>query len=435
MVLLSGVLTLGPAIPATAEPDANVDRTPASSPYPSGLRLGGPILFSRTRSGDGDIYSVRGDGSRLRRLTRNDADDTEPAWSWAGASIVFVRTRDGMSRPDLFTLVARDRDPTLLLRNGESPVSSPIGPTIAFVRSVDSNMDIYTMRSDGTDLQRVTSDAAVDTDPVWWPDGSSLVFASNRDGDFDLYRVAPDGSGVERLTDDDLDQRNAVVSLTERTLAFEQGHADDRMWCWILLAPGWGAPNGCRTDGSYAYDVALGGFAWIGAGDDGHPHVHSAHLGTQVTSGAGRDADPAWRPAEAAIGARFRAAIDDVSSALEAAEQWRSLHGSYEGADESDDGLRTAVPDLCLVSASSQSRAADPRCEDGTGPGSLSVAVSPDAWAAARATGFGQCVYVGLRHFTLSDGSSFTTWAIGSSWTDGVCSGDEARSAATHPDL
>ena len=44
---------------------------------PDGTR----IAFSSDRDGDDEIYTMRSDGTDVRRLTVNDAWDGEPAWS------------------------------------------------------------------------------------------------------------------------------------------------------------------------------------------------------------------------------------------------------------------------------------------------------------------------------------------------------------------
>ena len=42
------------------------------------------------------------------------------------------------------------------------------------------DFDLYLIREDGTDLQRVTFNDTFDGFPMFSPDGSQLVFASNR---------------------------------------------------------------------------------------------------------------------------------------------------------------------------------------------------------------------------------------------------------------
>jgi len=72
---------------------------------------------------------------------------------------------------------------------------------IVFTSDRDGNHDIYIMEGDGSDLVRLTGDAAYDDQPALSPDGELVVFVSNRDGNNELYVVGADGKGLRRLTD------------------------------------------------------------------------------------------------------------------------------------------------------------------------------------------------------------------------------------------
>ncbi|MGQ9627517.1 MAG: TolB family protein [Anaerolineae bacterium] len=65
------------------------DISPA--PSPDGSR----IAFMSMRDGNWEIYIVNSDGTGLRRLTSNSANDGLPTWSPGGGSIAFVSNRDG----------------------------------------------------------------------------------------------------------------------------------------------------------------------------------------------------------------------------------------------------------------------------------------------------------------------------------------------------
>jgi TolB protein len=81
------------------------------------------------------------------------------------------------------------------------PMLSPDGSRVLFESDRSGNWDIYTMKPDGTDLVRLTTDPASDVGPIWSPDGKRIVFASERDDpDSDIYVMNADGSGVRRLT-------------------------------------------------------------------------------------------------------------------------------------------------------------------------------------------------------------------------------------------
>jgi LysM repeat protein len=67
--------------------------TDSSDTAPAGF--GSRVAFMSLRDGDWDIYAVNMDGSGLKRLTDNSAQDGLPTWSPDGQSIAFVSDRSG----------------------------------------------------------------------------------------------------------------------------------------------------------------------------------------------------------------------------------------------------------------------------------------------------------------------------------------------------
>ena len=123
------------------------------------------IAFASDRDGDWEIYTMRSDGTDVRRLTVNDTWDEGLAWSPDGTRIAFVSGRYGDS-------------------------------------------EIYTMRPDGTDVRQLTVNDAWAGPPAWSPDGTRIAFSSNRDGRFggwQIYTMRSDGTDVRRLTVNDTD--------------------------------------------------------------------------------------------------------------------------------------------------------------------------------------------------------------------------------------
>ena len=87
--------------------------------------------------------------------------------------------------------------------NDEQPRWSPDGQRIAFKSDRAGSYNLYLMDADGRNVTRITEHAGNDHDPAWTPDGRSLLFASDRDrgnGRVDLYRLALNDRSVERLT-------------------------------------------------------------------------------------------------------------------------------------------------------------------------------------------------------------------------------------------
>lgn len=114
---------------------------------------GRTIVFSARRHRHGGIFTVRGDGSGLRRLT--------------------ARPGDG------------------------APCYSPSGRTIVFNRHAGRGVAIFSMRANGAGVTRLTSGRDLDRGPVFSPDGRSIAFARAGGGrNPDLYAMRADGSRV-----------------------------------------------------------------------------------------------------------------------------------------------------------------------------------------------------------------------------------------------
>ena len=130
---------------------------PATGTFTLSVERSARIVFASDRHGNLEIYSMKPNGTDLRRLTSNMAPDLMPAWSSDRAKIAFASLRDG-------------------------------------------NYEIYTMNADGTGQTRVTTNASLDMDPAWSPDGSTIAFSSNRSGDNEIYLMDPAGASQARLT-------------------------------------------------------------------------------------------------------------------------------------------------------------------------------------------------------------------------------------------
>ena len=62
--------------------------------------------------------------------------------------------------------------------------------------------DVYVMRSDGSEVRRVTRHPSFDAMPVFSADGRSIAFVSERDsaGVNDIFTMRLDGTHVRNLT-------------------------------------------------------------------------------------------------------------------------------------------------------------------------------------------------------------------------------------------
>jgi Tol biopolymer transport system component len=123
---------------------------------------------------DDGIYTVRPDGSRLRRLVRDSYNASAPAspdWSPYGRKLAFSFA-DSVDPEIHVADAASGAHRRLTTRGGSEPAWSPDGRFIAFIR----NGDLYVMRSDGSRERLILDDGLTDSgveihlsSPSWQP--------------------------------------------------------------------------------------------------------------------------------------------------------------------------------------------------------------------------------------------------------------------------
>jgi Tol biopolymer transport system component len=144
---------------------------------------GDKIIFTSTRTGDIELFSMNLDGSNIRQLTNLPGYDGGAFYSWDGRKIVFRASRPVGEELEKYR--------ALLTQNLVRP----------------TRMEIQVMNADGTGLHAVTSNGAANFAPFYHPDGVHIIFASNmadpQKRNFDLYIVRDDGTGLKRITFND----------------------------------------------------------------------------------------------------------------------------------------------------------------------------------------------------------------------------------------
>jgi Tol biopolymer transport system component len=138
---------------------------PADS-EPSFSADGHTIAFVR----EGDVYSMRADGSGQRQLTSGAELDSRPQVSPNGRYVLFERRASAGAPRDLYTVKVGGGGPHALTTTSADEHEASIsanGCTIAFVRSLGqpgggTADDIYTVRPAGIDLRRLTRTPGID---------------------------------------------------------------------------------------------------------------------------------------------------------------------------------------------------------------------------------------------------------------------------------
>jgi TolB protein len=350
--------TAGLCLAALSAPGAQADPFNGRIAF-SSFRVDPPPGATRT----GDIFTLNPDGTGLRQLTDNPADDAQSDWAPDGRDIAyrirkpgftinfevarmtasgenhqrltFTPDRQASSQPSWFP----DKSGILFRRSGPGGVSSiwrmgtlgedpllrydPPGPqlypslspdmsTVLFATTTsptgDTDRAIQTLNADGTGLRTLFDIVgAYDSAAAWAPDGTRIAFESNADvgggnpeRDMEIWVMDAGGTNPTQLTHNALHDEGPAWSPDGTLLAYSSGADDGHLDVNVMTAAG----------------------------------VHVRRL----TDYAGRDESPDWQPipapptdrrcgdlAETGPGARdVRAAGDGLSceKALELAASW-----------------------------------------------------------------------------------------------------------------
>lgn len=139
------------------------------------------IVFTSTRSGDLELWTMNIDGSNQKQITFGLGYDGGAFFSPDGKQLVFRA-----SRPQTEVEVAEYKE---LLKQGL------VAPT---------NMEIYVCDIDGNNLKQVTHLGKANWAPFFHPSGKKIIFSSNHASTkgyaFQLYMIDIDGSNLKQIT-------------------------------------------------------------------------------------------------------------------------------------------------------------------------------------------------------------------------------------------
>jgi Tol biopolymer transport system component len=182
-------------------------------------------------NGGAQIGVINPDGSGFHTITSGNSNNGFPSYAPDGKRIVYRTT--GPEGQGLRMLNLADHAITVLTKDYDNfPAWSPRGDLIAFVRQLNGDFQIFTIRPDGKDVRQLTKVHGNEAHIAWSPDGERMVFSSTRMGfkDEALYTGAPqpygeifvmryDGAQVEQLTDDQWEEGGPAWQPRQKNLS------------------------------------------------------------------------------------------------------------------------------------------------------------------------------------------------------------------------
>ncbi len=162
---------------------------------------GDKIVFTSTRSGDLELWTMDIDGSNQKQITSGLGYDGGAFFSPDGSKLIFRA-----SRPQTEDEQSEYRE--LLARGLVKP----------------TNMELYVCNVDGSELRQITQLGNANWAPFFHPSGEKVIFSSNhkskRGFPFNLFMINLDGSGLEQITFDEQFDSFPMFSYDGKKLIF-----------------------------------------------------------------------------------------------------------------------------------------------------------------------------------------------------------------------
>ncbi len=221
-----------------AETPLRLTTNPAADISPVWSPDGRFLAFVRIfEDGKAGIYSVPTLGGPERELVTGiwSAGTAVPAgrlaWSPDDKFLVFAgRTDQAETQLHLFLYDFEKQEKRQLTDSPEddrTPVFSPDGKTLAFIRGLD---EIYVMPSTGGEPRQLTFENRRIFGLAWSAKGNELIFSSARAGNPTLWKIAATGGTPQALTPGGEQVGNLAISHVGKRLAYVQNIRDSNIW-------------------------------------------------------------------------------------------------------------------------------------------------------------------------------------------------------------
>jgi type II secretory pathway predicted ATPase ExeA len=159
------------------------------------------LALTLSVEGNSELFLYDTARQQVRRLTTHNSIDVSPYFAPDSTRLVFTSDRSGS--PQLHLTDIEGRVPVQITHTGQhntAPVWSPHDETIAFIgRSPGGTQDVYTIRADGTHLQRLTNGRRLHKFLTWAPNGRFVLATSLQGAIYERHLVRADGQEQRML--------------------------------------------------------------------------------------------------------------------------------------------------------------------------------------------------------------------------------------------
>ncbi len=192
---------------------------------------------------DWDIYRLSGvvrDPNMAFNLSRGiESTDIQPTQSIDGEWVAFVSDRNLAGGHEIYIVRTDSTDLQRVTYNSSNDLNPVWGPEemkdyLVFEsnRDADWNLYIVNLADDGIP-RRLTNDPGHEVRPFWAPTGE-IYFQGDTDGDWEIYKLNPDTGAVTQLTDNDVDDVAPIVSHDGATMAWLRESEFGNLDLWIM---------------------------------------------------------------------------------------------------------------------------------------------------------------------------------------------------------
>jgi len=229
---------------------------------------GSKFLFTRHIGESIQVILCQSDGTNETRLFESPHPRLDAVFlpNSKGYALTFDKVTTGQGDMELYLAEKEGGELKPLfvtegkLSHEEWASPSPDGIWLACTSTRDENCEIYRVKLDGSEKQRLTSDPALDWHPSVSPDGRKIAFATDRWGDLEIAVIDVETSLVTRLTESEGLDDFPVWSPSGDRIAFASRRSRN-LDIWVMAADGTNRKNVTNHEGPDNFP------AWTPSGD------------------------------------------------------------------------------------------------------------------------------------------------------------------------